>query len=83
VYVGQVGDAEVDFVAMNKDGLKYYQVVVSVRDEKTLERELGSLKKISDHYPKYILTLDDDPNADYEGIKRINALDWLLGKSKA
>lgn len=35
--------------------------------------------RINDHYPKFILTLDEDPAADYEGIKIINALDWLLG----
>lgn len=82
VYVGQSGDAEVDFVAMNSDGIIYFQVSASVRDEKTLERELASLKKINDNYPKYILTLDNDPVADYDGIKRINALDWLLNKLK-
>lgn len=80
VYVGLINDVEVDFVAMNEDGITYFQVVASVRDEKTLERELGSLQKITDHYPKYILTLDDDPIADYDGIKRMNALDWLLKK---
>lgn len=82
VYVGQLGDAEVDFVAMNSEGIIYFQVSASVRDEKTLERELASLKKINDNYPKYILTLDNDPVADYDGIKRINALDWLLNKLK-
>ncbi|NDO18157.1 ATP-binding protein [Lachnospiraceae bacterium MD329] len=82
VYVGQSGEAEVDFVAMNSDGITYFQVSASVRDEKTLERELASLKRINDNYPKYILTLDDDPIADYDGIKRINALDWLLGQVK-
>ena len=34
---------------------------------------------IRDHYPKMILTLDDDPEAQYDGIRRINARDWLLG----
>ncbi|MCI9085673.1 MAG: ATP-binding protein [Clostridia bacterium] len=82
VYVGQSGDVEVDFVAMNSEGIIYFQVSASVRDEKTLERELASLKKINDNYPKYILTLDNDPVADYDGIKRINALDWLLNKLK-
>lgn len=79
VYVGQVGNLEVDFVAMNEDGIIYYQVSASVRDEGTLKRELAPLQKISDHYPKVILTLDEDPIADYDGIKRLNALDWLLG----
>ncbi|MCH5185675.1 MAG: ATP-binding protein [Oscillospiraceae bacterium] len=80
VYVGQIGDSEVDFVAMNGDGITYFQAAASVRDNETLKRELKSLQKINDHYPKYILTLDDDPTADYDGIKRINALDWLLKK---
>jgi predicted AAA+ superfamily ATPase len=78
VYIGQVNDCEVDFVAMNQVGFSYYQVAASVRDELTLARELNPLQKINDHYPKYILTLDDDPEADYEGIRRMNALNWLL-----
>lgn len=78
VYVGKVGDLEVDFVAMNRDGLVYYQVAATVRDEATLKRELKSLQAINDSYPKYILTLDEDPEADYNGIRRMNALDWLM-----
>ena len=78
VYVGKIDDLEVDFVAMDQQGLTYYQVAATVRDEETLKRELGSLQKIKDHYPKLILTLDEDPQADYEGIRRINALEWLL-----
>jgi len=39
---------------------------------------LSSLQNISDHYPKYILTMDLDPVADFNGIKKINVLDWLL-----
>ena len=49
-----------------------------MRDEHTLARELRPLQKIRDSYPKLILTLDDDPPADYEGIRRINALEWLI-----
>lgn len=79
VYVGKVENEEVDFVAMNSRGTVYYQVSASVRDGSVLERELRPLQKIADHYPKYILTLDDDPEADYDGIRRINALDFLLG----
>lgn len=45
VYVGKVDDLEVDFVAENRDGLNYYQVALTVRDEKVLERELKSLQK--------------------------------------
>lgn len=82
VYVGKVDGLEVDFVAMDEKRLTYYQVAASVRDESTLKRELASLQRIADHYPKVILTLDEDPEADYEGIRRINALDWLIGRTE-
>ena len=81
VYVGKVDDLEVDFVAENRDGLKYYQVALTVRDEKVLERELKSLQKTGDYYPKYLLTLDMDLETDYEGITKINIIDWLLNKN--
>lgn len=79
VYVGKLDELEVDFVAMDSKTIVYYQVAASVRDEKTLQRELAPLQKIADHYQKMILTLDEDPEADYEGIRRVNALDWLMG----
>ena len=80
VYVGKVDDLEVDFVAENREGLKYFQVALSVRDDKVLERELKSLQKTGDHYPKYLLTLDMDLESDYDGITKINVVDWLLNK---
>jgi len=79
VYIGKVDDLEVDFVAMDGSGITYFQVAASVRDDRTLRREIESLQKINDNYPKFILTLDDDPQADYNGIRRINVLDWLMG----
>lgn len=82
VFIGKIDDLEVDFVAMDGKQTTYYQVAASVRDEKTLARELASLEKIPDHYPKIVLTLDEDPQADYNGIRRINALDWLMGTVK-
>lgn len=51
-----------------------------MRDETTLKRELKPLQEIDDQYPKCILTLDEDPEADYNGIKRMNALKWLMGE---
>lgn len=79
VYVGKIGEFEVDFVALNGSGITYFQVALSVRDERTLERELRPLQAIPDHYPKILLTMDDDPEVQYDGIRRINARDWLLG----
>lgn len=78
VYVGKVNELEIDFVAIDERGQIYFQVAASVRDEAVLKRELASLQQISDNYPKYILTLDNDPEADYEGIRKINALEWLV-----
>ena len=83
VYIGKVDDLEVDFVAKNSEDTIYYQVALTTREETNasnsiLERELAPLKKINDNYPKYILTLDDDLDADFEGIKKINVIDWLL-----
>jgi len=80
VYVGKYDSVEVDFVANNPDGTEYYQVAATALDESVLKRELASLRKISDNYPKYLLTLDEVfGKADYEGIKKINVIDWLLG----
>ena len=80
VYIGKIDNLEVDFVAFDDNDIVYYQVAATVRDEATLKRELSSLQQINDQYPKYILTLDEDPEADYDGIKRINALKWLMGE---
>jgi predicted AAA+ superfamily ATPase len=78
VRIGKVGNSEVDFVATNENGVTYYQAALTVRDENTLARELRPLDSISDHNPKYLLTLDADPEASHNGIRQINALDWLL-----
>ena len=78
VYVGKMDNLEVDFVAMDEEGIDYYQVAATVRDERTLQRELAPLRRIDDQYPKVILTLDEDPDADYAGIRRTNALRWLV-----
>lgn len=78
VYIGKTGEKEIDFVAENKDGFTYFQVAYTTREKTTLERELAPLQEINDNYPKYILTMDIDPIADFDGIRKINVLDWLL-----
>lgn len=78
VYIGKADALEIDFVTVNGQEVAYYQVAASVRDEATLKRELQPLKMIRDNFPKTILTLDADPISYYDGIKRQNALDWLL-----
>jgi predicted AAA+ superfamily ATPase len=74
----------VDFVAMNSEETVYYQVAATTLEESTLERELAPLRKIQDNYPKYLLTLDElFGNADYEGIKKRNVLEWLLKENRS
>jgi len=79
VFVGQYGAQEIDFIATRAGERIYVQVVATVRDPAVLNRELAPLRSLADSYPKLILTLDDDPDADYDGIHRTNALSWLLG----
>lgn len=78
IYVGRQDNGEVDFIAIDENGTEYYQVALTVRDENTLKRELTPLDSISDHNPKYLLTLDDDPPVSHNGIRQLNALEWLL-----
>ncbi len=79
VYIGKNDETEVDFVVEAEDEYIYIQVALSVREEITLQRELKSLESISNHYKKYIITLDYDTN-NYNGIKQISAIDFLLGR---
>ena len=80
IHIGKVGTAEVDFIAINDEGEEYYQVAYTVGDAegKTLARELAPLNSIKDHNPKYLITMDFVPLTSHNGIKQINALEWLL-----
>ena len=82
IYIGKSETEEIDFVVSNQDGLRYIQVALSVTDEHTLERELRPLQNTKDHFPKYLITFDFNPVVFHNGIKQINALDFLLGKEK-
>jgi predicted AAA+ superfamily ATPase len=75
---GSPKSKEIDFVTDGENGREYYQVSESVRDKTTLEREISALQTVRDHNPKFLLTMDADPQTTYNGIKQINALDWLL-----
>lgn len=81
IATGKIAEKEVDFIAKDaNDGLIYIQVAVTVMDETKLEQELRPFREIEDNYPKYIITLDDLFVKDHDGIKTINALDFLLGQ---
>lgn len=78
VYAGRTDNGEVDFIVQHYDGTRaYYQVAYTANDEKTLKRELSSLRNIRDSYPKYLLTLDYE-TSNIDGIQRVHVIDWLL-----
>ncbi len=79
VWIGKTKDSkEVDFVVKNSKGeTEYYQVVETIRDEKTKNRELSALNNIDDNNRKFILTLDPEKN-NFNGIEQVNVIDWLL-----
>ena len=78
VNIGKSNDYEVNFVAENPNDIKYYQVTKSLLNEEVKMRELRSLESIADNYEKIILTMDKSINKDYNGIKIVNIIDWLL-----
>lgn len=79
VFIGKRNNLEVDFVAVDDSGYtSYYQVAWTTENPETLERELASLKAIKDSNPKYLLTTDMDFNPVYDGIRKLNVIDWML-----
>ncbi len=78
VSIGKSSDYKVDFVAENPHTIKYYQVTKTLLNDDVKEREIRSLESINDNYEKIILTMDRSINNDFNGIKVINIIDWLL-----
>ena len=81
IATGKVAEKEVDFIIKDGEAVKYIQVAVSVMDEEKLKQELRPFDEIKDNYPKYIITLDDYFVKDHDGVKTINAIDFLLGEN--
>ena len=78
VWIGKTDDLEVDFVVRDQEGYtKYIQVAYTVKNKKTLERELTPFYKIPDFNERLLITLDLD-SGNYNGVKKLNAIDWLL-----
>lgn len=80
VNIGKYANSEVDFVTQKNGVLTYYQVTADMTNQSTFEREMTPLKNIKDNYEKIVLTLDKFSVGNYEGIKVINLIDWLLEK---
>lgn len=78
VYIGKVGETEIDFVAEKPNEKLYIQVTESMQSTETRERELRPLRMISDNYEKIVLSMEHSYINSYDGIKSINLIDWLL-----
>lgn len=78
VNIGKYGSTEVDFVTQKEGVLTYYQVTADMTAKETFEREMRLLKSIQDNYEKIVLTLDRFSLGNYDGIKVVNVIDWLL-----
>ncbi len=83
LYTGKIGELEIDFVAKTPKSIQYVQVSESVKNEETLERELKPFSKLSDSYPCFLITQDRTVNEDFNGVRHINAIDFLCGKELA
>lgn len=79
LFIGKFGTKEIDFIATKAEKRLYIQVAYLLASEQTIEREFSPLLSIKDNYPKYVLSMDTIFGSDYEGIKRLNLVDFLLG----
>ena len=78
VYIGKVGETEIDFVAEKPNDKLYIQVTESMQSPETRDRELKPLRMIPDNYEKIVLSMDRNYINSYDGIKSLNLIDWLL-----
>ncbi len=78
VYIGKVGETEIDFVAEKPNEKLYIQVTESMQSPETRDRELRPLRMIPDNYEKIVLSMDRSYINSYDGIKSLNLIDWLL-----
>lgn len=78
VYIGKIGETEIDFIAEKPDDKLYIQVTESMQSPEARERELRPLRIIQDNYEKIVLSMDRDFIKSYDGIKSLNVIDWLL-----
>lgn len=80
VYIGKIKDKEIDFVATKQNEKIYVQVTQEIKSQKTQKREYEQLLEIRDNYPKYVVMADNFAGGNYEGIKTMNIVDFLLSK---
>jgi len=79
VFVGKLDNKEIDFIAEKKEQKVYVQVSYLLGDSKeTIDREFNALLEVRDHYPKYVVTMDEFWSDNIQGIKHKNLADFLL-----
>lgn len=78
VAIGKIDNKEVDFIATKTGEKRYIQVTEDMRSETVRERELSPLRQIRDNYEKDVITLNCNISTDYEGIKMVRLMDFLL-----
>lgn len=77
IYVGVIGSKEIDFIAMKQGNKSYIQVSYDISDAKTFEREVTPLLKVGDAYPKILIARTYQPEYQHEGIRIVDAAEWL------
>ena len=82
VHLGKMGTKEIDFIATKENKKIYIQVSYLLSSKETINREFSVLQQIKDNYPKYVITMDTVFGSDFEGIKRVNLIDFLLGDKR-
>jgi predicted AAA+ superfamily ATPase len=78
VYVGKLDDKEIDFIAEKSGNKVYVQVTYKMENESTISREFEPLIAIKDHYPKYVVSMDDVWKESISGVKHVHITDFLL-----
>ena len=81
VFIGKQEDKEVDFVGVLRDRKMYVQVTYRLESETTIQREFGPLLSIEDHYPKYVVSMDEVWKGNIEGVKHVHVAEFLVDKS--
>lgn len=78
VFVGKIGDKEIDFIAERNGKRVYLQVAYMLIDQKNIDREFGNLMSIGDNYPKYVITMDEvSAGSDFKGIRQMHLREFL------
>ncbi|MDW7662815.1 MAG: ATP-binding protein [Bacillota bacterium] len=77
VYVGKIQDLEIDFVAERKNEKVYVQVTYQMNNESTINREFKPLLMVKDHYPKYVVSMDENFKDNIEGVRHLYLGDFI------